>query len=214
MQILQKKLALSFLASLFFTTPVSASDTTYVDPCIDAIVKANGPDTPKGGGVVSQDISQASGIVILEDALGQTWRCLAYSDGSVGELSMIDGKDDGEGAMDGAVASNGSGDHPHRVHFAKGATGTIFDVKLSPGQIKNYLLNARKEQFLTVSVDSKNPKLFFKIYVPDGGVLYDSTQAGNFYYGQLYENGDHRVEVYLSSDEKNSAEAAVTFKIK
>ncbi len=193
-----------------------ASDTTYTDPCIDAVMAANGADTPPGGGILSQEFSEAGTLVMLEDALGQTWRCISYKDGTVGELTRVDGADDGGGAMAGAsgsVAQTTPTSTEQRVQFAPGTSGAILDVTLGSGDAATYLLGANEGQFLDVRLETDSPSLFFMIYVPDGDILYESAQAGNAYRGQLYESGDHRVEVFYNGNVGTTARARLTIEI-
>ena len=91
--------------------------------------------------------------------------------------------------------------YTERVHFPKGAIKTVLSGSLGPGEARNYLLGARDQQFLTVSLlpGSPNPGLHFNVFVPGGSLLYESAKGGsnqNQYKGQLYKNGDHTVTVY------------------
>ena len=149
---------------------------------------------------------------MLRDAGGSTWRCLAYSDGVVEELTIVSAADDGQGAMAGA-AQNTPTMTTERVQFAPGNSGAIYNVNLGSGDAVDYLLGAREGQFLTVNVETDNPFLYFIIYVPGDDILYESSQAGNAYRGQLYLSGDHRVSVFYNGDVGTTATARVTFGI-
>lgn len=189
----------------------TASDMTYVDPCIDGIIAANGADAPSGGRVLSQEGSEAGALIMLEDALGQTWRCISYEDGTLGELTLVEGADDGGGAMDGAQETTSQTEQ--RVEFAPGTSGAILNVALGSGDSTTYLLGARDGQFLDVRLESDSPFLSFMIYVPDGDILYESAQAGNSYRGQLYESGDHRVELFYNGDVGTTGSGQLTIGI-
>ena len=180
-----------------------------VDACIDKL-RAEGSPDGKAGTVLSSEFSEAGTLVMLKDRGGTIWRCIAYSDGTVGELSVADPADDGSGALDGAdgPAATSNEAEPaetttegtQRISFAAGTSGAIVDIRLKSGDAMNYLLDARDGQFLDVRLESDSPSLFYMIYVPDGGILYESAQAGNTYRGQLYETGDHRIEVFYNGD--------------
>ena len=89
--------------------------------------------------------------------------------------------------------------YQERVHFPKGATRTVLSGSLGPGEARNYLLGARKNQFLTVRLAANGPNLHFNVLVPGGSMLYESVKGGadpNQYTGQLYKNGDHTVSLY------------------
>jgi hypothetical protein len=83
-----------------------------------------------------------------------------------------------------------------RVRFPSGQNGTELSDQLGPGHSVRYMLRARKRQDLYVRVASQNPRLYFNIFTPDGGMLYESARDKDSYRGQLWLNGDHIVEVY------------------
>ena len=83
---------------------------------------------------------------------GTLWRCIAYKDGSIGEMSVVEAMDDGGGAMAGAAGSTGS----QRVKFDAGSTGAELVGQLAPGASQQYVLGAKNEQFLYVRVAPRN----------------------------------------------------------
>ncbi|MCV0426441.1 MAG: hypothetical protein K5905_13285 [Roseibium sp.] len=195
--------------ALISGSPVQAAVQEAVDACIDKLRAEGSPDS-KAGTVLSSEFSEAGTLVMLKDRGGTVWRCIAYSDGTVGELSVADPADDGGGAMDGADTSAATStetapaatttEGTQRISFASGTSGAVVDVHLKSGDAMNYLLEARDGQFLDVKLETDSRSLFYMIYVPDGGILYESSQAGNTYRGQLYETGDHRIEVFYNGD--------------
>ncbi len=98
------------------------------------------------------------------------------------------------------VASADAQDRTERVQFRSGSTGATLTGRLGSEQGIRYILGASNGQFLRVSLRPDNPNTYFMIYVPDGGILYESAQAGNEYYGQLYESGDHVVQVFYKGE--------------
>ena len=180
------------------------SMTAAQDACIDHLRKVGGPDG-QGGEVLSSSGSEAGTLVMLRDKGGTTWRCIAYKDGAIGEMSVVEGADDGGGAM--AGASGGTSEE--RVQFAKGTSGADLSGALAPGESKRYLLGAKNEQFLTVAVNAGGPGVFYQIINPDGSFLLDQMEAGRDYRGQLWQSGDHVVEVISRDSQAQSYSVAV-----
>jgi hypothetical protein len=139
---------------------------------------------------------------MLRDAGGTVWRCLAYSDGTVGELTMSQAADDGGGAMAGAPGQ--SGGEPttatERVRFASGSTGAELTATLTPGGSVRYILGAKNGQNLYVRVAAKGPDIYYQIVNPDGSFLLDQIGSAREYRGQLWQSGDHVIEVINRGD--------------
>jgi hypothetical protein len=190
-----------------FASPSLAAEQDAIDGCIDKIREVGGPDGRGGGELLSSDYSEAGTLVMLQDAGGTVWRCLAANDGTVEDLSVSEAMDDGEGAMagagdefdDGGGAMAGSGEEgmssTERVKFPAGASGVNFDAHLTPGSSVRYLLNAADGQFLNVEVLPQGPGISYQIFNPDGSFLLDMVSARTPYRGQLWQTGDHAVEV-------------------
>lgn len=194
--------------------PISAvaSDTTHTDPCINAVIEANGPDAPKGGTVLREDFSQAGTLVYLEDAEGQTWRCISYSDGAVGELTKIAASDV---PQDVAVEPSPIPTAPDdiRVQFDAGTSGSTETATLGSGDAVVYLLGASEGQVMGVTVDASADNTFFILYAPTGDIMFESSQGGRSYRGQLFTSGDHRVEVFYNGDVGTTSDVTTTFGI-
>lgn len=137
---------------------------------------------------------------MLKDGGGQVWKCIAYKDGSIGELSMVDG-----GSSVQNSAPNVSGER--RVEFDAGASGTVMSATLAPGAVVSYVLGARNGQFLNVDVNSYGGALDYQIFNPDGSRLLDLISSDTPYQGQLWQSGDHVIDVV------NSGAQPVTFDI-
>lgn len=193
-----------FFPLLVAAAPALADVSDAGNACID-VLRANGTPDAQGGEVLSDEFSEAGSLVMLKDAGGTVWRCIAYGDGTVGELEVVDAADDGEGAMDGASAPMVSGEQ--RVKFASGTSGTVLTATLAPGAAVRYLLGAEKDQFLNMYVKVYNGALAYQIFNPDGSALLDTIGAGTPYSGQLWQSGDHAIEVY------NDGTEPVTFDI-
>lgn len=89
-----------------------------------------------------------------------------------------------------------------RVHFDKGATGTIVSGEIRGHEYVLYKLGARKGQFLTVHLRPDNASTGFNVYIPGRGpgdeALFTSDGGEAEYRGQLYVDGDHTVSVFLN----------------
>jgi hypothetical protein len=174
-----------------------AGEQDAIDGCIDQLRKVGGPDARGGGTVLSSEYSEAGTLVMLRDAGGTVWRCLGANDGTVGELRVAQGADDGGGAMAGASQGGGAEGTTttERVRFHGGSTGAELTGRLTPGSSKRYLLGAKKGQDLYVRVAPKGGALDYQIFNPDGSFLLDQISWSKEYRGQLWQAGDHVVEV-------------------
>jgi hypothetical protein len=82
-----------------------------------------------------------------------------------------------------------------RVRFPSGASSTEFEAQLPPNMTVRYQLGARNGQFLDVGVSPGNAPLSYRILNPDGTELLDAIAVDTPYRGQLWQSGDHVVEV-------------------
>lgn len=177
------------------STMAAAADSDAVNGCIDKLREVGGPDGAAGE-VIDSLFSEAATEVTLRDLGGSVWKCLAYSDGTVEELRLVDAMDDGGGAMAGAEATMAEPETTRQaVRFAKGTSGAELTGSLSPGSSAQYTLGAKNEQFLYVRVASAGDALDYQIFNPDGTFLLDMIGADKEYRGQLWQSGEHMVEV-------------------
>lgn len=174
-----------------------AGEQDAIDGCIDQIRKVGGPDAAGGGEVLSSEFSEAGTLVMLRDAGGTIWRCMGYSDGTVGDLSVAQAADDGGGAMAGSpgqVEAKGT-TITERVRFKRGDTGAELTGTLPPGSSTRYVLGAKKGQNLYVRVAPRGPSLEYQIFNPDGSFLLEMISSDREYRGELWQSGDHVIEV-------------------
>jgi hypothetical protein len=179
--------ALSLLA-----LPATAM-TDAENACIDELRAVGGPDGASGT-VLSSRGSEAGTLVMLQDAGGTTWQCVAYDDGSIGAINVVDAADDGGGAM----AGSGSGEpatNTVQVRFDAGTTGTELTASLTPGSSTRYVLGARDGQFLYVRVAAQGNGISYQIFNPDNSFLLEQMSSSQEYRGQLWQSGDHVIEV-------------------
>ena len=172
-----------------------------IDGCIDQLRAVGGPDG-QGGTVLSTEFSEANSLVMLQDRGETVWRCLVSNGGQVAELSVMQAADDGGGAM----AGSGS-ETTVRVQFAAGTTGAELTDSLLPQESRRYVLGAQDGQFFYFRLAANGPGMTYVIYNPDGSVLLDEMGAEQEYRGQLWQTGDHIVQVY------NTANGAQSFNV-
>lgn len=186
------------MAAIGASGPVISGEQEAIDGCINQMRSVGGPDARSGGKVLSSDYSEASTLVMLRDAGGTVWRCRAFSDGTVDELSVSEAADDGDGAMAGAHGHHSGGEpetSTERVRFGAGTSGTELTAKLTPGSSTRYVLHAKNRQNLYVRVAPRGPGIYYQIFNPDGSFLLDQMTPDKEYRGELWQSGDHVIEV-------------------
>lgn len=110
-------------------------------------------------------------------------------------LPRYGGGEDTATADDGGGAMAGSGTRTVRVRFAGGTSGAELTGDLLPSQSTRYLLRASAGQDLYFRLAANGPGMIYRIQNPDGSFLIDRMGAEREYRGQLYQSGDHLIEV-------------------
>ncbi len=177
------------------------SNQPAIDACIDAL-NSSGKAAAPGGTVLNSSFSEAGTEVILEGGGGVVWRCIAYSDGAVGVLDEATPEQ-----AEAARSAPNMADFQERVRFDSGATGAILTRTLEPGGAFQFILDARENQFLSVRLSPHSGEMYYVIRNPDGSILLDGTDSETPYKGQLWQSGEHIVEVV------NKTSADVTYDI-
>jgi hypothetical protein len=120
---------------------------------------------------------------------------------------FVDGRDQssflaasGGGGQSGGGSSAGQ-TTTEQVRFPAGASGTELSSNLAPGASRRYVLGAGDGQFLYVRVAPWNGTLDYQIFNPDGSFLLDMVPARQEYRGQLWQSGEHVVEVINRSNQ-------------
>lgn len=114
---------------------------------------------------------------------------------------FVDGRDQSSFL---AAAGGGAGagqTTTEQVRFPAGTSGTELSSNLAPGASRRYVLGAGDGQFLYVRVAPWNGTLDYQIFNPDGSFLLDMVPARQEYRGQLWQSGDHVVEVVNRSNQ-------------
>lgn len=104
-------------------------------------------------------------------------------------------RETGGGAATRPPSGGEPGTSTERVRFPAGGTGTEITRTLAPGASTRFVLGARNLQNLYVRVAPRNGRLDYQIYNPDRSFLLEMTPAAREYRGQLWQNGDHVIEV-------------------
>ncbi len=190
------------LATSFFAPASAQVGQAAIDGCIDQIRAVGGPDG-QSGTVISSEYSEANSLIMFRDAGNTVWRCLVSNGGVVADLSVADAADDGGGAMAGGAGASDT----VRVQFTSGTSGAELTDSLLPQESRRYVLGARDGQFLYFRLAANGPGMTYAIYNPDGSVLLDEMVAAQEYRGQLWQSGDHVVEV------SNTANGAQSYNV-
>ena len=139
-------------------------------------------------------------------AEGRSWcRVATLADpGSEGWAAgdfLIEGSNDPSAGLNNAPSSpatGSSGDSTSTVtvRFPAGSTGAELTGSLAPGESRRYVLGAANGQNLYVRVAAQGPDAFYQIFNPDNSFLLDQTTSAQEYRGQLWQTGDHVIEVF------------------
>ena len=199
----------AFLALAVMATPTVADISDEANACIDELISRVGN---VGGEVLGQEFSEAAIMVRLRDANGSVYECLVWSGPEIADFRQVNGEgamaDDGGGAMAGAsgppVVSG-----TERVQFAAGTSGAALSGTLSPNASVRYVLGAASGQFLRVDVSSREGALDYSILNPDGSFLLDPISSEKPYQGELWQSGDHVIEVINRSTGQASFDMGV-----
>ena len=81
------------------------------------------------------------------------------------------------------------------VRMDASGSGNEYSDKLTPGSSKRYVLSARDGEDLYVRVAPRGPNVYYQIFNPDNSVLLERMSADREYRGQLWQSGEHVIEV-------------------
>ena len=106
------------------------------------------------------------------------------------------------GAMAGASTASSSAPETwtERVKFAHGKSSAEFEEQMFAGGAGRYVLGAKNGQFLEVDIRAFGPDVYYRIISPDKSSLLDPIISDKPYKGQLWQSGDHVVEVINRGD--------------
>jgi len=86
-----------------------------------------------------------------------------------------------------------------RVQFDLGATSAIIESSIKGYQIIDYVLNAKKGQYMNVSMATDNLANYFNILEPDETevAIFNGSLSENQYEGILSKSGNYKVRIYM-----------------
>ncbi len=103
------------------------------------------------------------------------------------------------------------------VTFAKGASSQTLTGTIKGDQSRNYILDARAGQTLTVNFKPSNASAYFNVLAPGAdSAMFIGSSEGNRFSGSLTASGRHTVQVYLMRSAARRNEVAnytITFAI-
>ncbi len=108
---------------------------------------------------------------------------------------FVDGRDHSDFLRAAGSGTEGGGTQTVQVQFPSGSSGTELSGTVAPGGSLRYVLGARNGQNLYVRVAPRSGRLEYEIFNPDGSLLLDLINTNREYRGQLWQSGDHVVEV-------------------
>jgi hypothetical protein len=82
-----------------------------------------------------------------------------------------------------------------RITLTGGSSGTEISAQLSPGSSIRYVLRAKSGVFLHTRVATNAPQVYYQIFNPDNSFLLEQMTSAKEYRGQLWQTGDHVIEV-------------------
>jgi hypothetical protein len=82
-----------------------------------------------------------------------------------------------------------------RVRLSGNSSGTEISASLTPGSSTRYVLRARNGQFLYTRVATGAGGVEYQIFNPDRSFLLEQMTSAREYRGQLWQTGDHVIEV-------------------
>lgn len=98
-----------------------------------------------------------------------------------------------------AVAIAQSDMRTERVRFEKGANSAVVKDSITGYETVDYVLGAKKGQYMNVSMATDNAVNYFNILAPGENqvAMFNGSIAGNQYEGTLPKSGDYKVRVYM-----------------
>ncbi len=96
------------------------------------------------------------------------------------------------------------------IQFKKGATSLKINGKIKGYQTIDYKVTAAANQSMTVTLNSKNPSLYFNIIAPSASdeAIFIGSTSGNTYKDYLPESGTYTIRVYLMRNAARRGEVA------
>ena len=94
----------------------------------------------------------------------------------------------------------------HRIRFQKGNSGTTLSASVRKGRHKEYVLRARRGQKMSVTLQTDDAQVYFRVFLNDG----DISGQRRAWTGTLPRYDDYHIVVYRRSDARGDAPASYT----
>ena len=98
-----------------------------------------------------------------------------------------------------------------QIQFAEGERAGTYRGALSPGETRRYALNGDSGQNLDVQVTGTGADIYYQILNPDQTFLFDQMASSIRYTGELWQSGEHVIEVINRSDRVQNYITTITF---
>ena len=97
-----------------------------------------------------------------------------------------------------------------RVQFDKGANSAVIESSITGYDSVDYMLNAKKGQYMNVSMATDNTANYFNILAPGekNVAIFNGSISENQFEGILPESGDYKIRVYLMRSASRRNETA------
>jgi hypothetical protein len=97
-----------------------------------------------------------------------------------------------------------------RVRFAKGKSSAVVESRITGYDVIDYVLGARKGQYMNVSMATDNTANYFNILAPGENqvAMFNGSINQNQYEGILPESGDYKIRIYMMRSAARRKEVA------
>jgi hypothetical protein len=171
------------------------SNQAAIDACIDELMQSGLASAP-GGTVLGSSFSEAGTVVFLQDGGGEVWRCIAYTDGSVGVLAKATAQQ-----MEAVRSAPPLSEYQEVVRFEPGTNGATLTRSLGPGESFQFLLGANEDQAMSIRISAQDGAMYYVVRNPDQSIMSPGTDAQTAFDGRLEQSGLHVVEVINQTSE-------------
>jgi hypothetical protein len=97
-----------------------------------------------------------------------------------------------------------------RVQFKEGESSTVLEGSITGYKIVDYVLKARRGQYMNVSMATDNEANYFNILEPgeNDEAMFNGSISQNQYEGTLPKTGDYKIRVYMMGSAARRTETA------
>lgn len=97
-----------------------------------------------------------------------------------------------------------------QVHFKRGANSTVIEARINGYEIVDYVLHARKGQYMNASMATDNGANYFNILAPGETevAMFNGSSNDNQFEGTLPESGAYKIRIYMMRSAARREEVA------